>query len=826
MRGYKPLVFASLLTCIPAGTALSAEICAIPERNKYEDLSSIQDDFKNRHAEYIPENKGKTLFDESELADYNSQSYFSPDEEPKGFSTLFSDVSEDLSRVGESISTTNFATSEILADNVLNSSLVTVGEEASELLGPVGDIIAVGLWGEAIVSTFENESATDFDKASAVLSIIPVVGDILGAIREPVDRAILNARKNRIQSSGYPYDRTKPELNDFDEDRKRWYRFASNYQQYFIPMLAKSVIEDVVIEQEHIYQTAVKAHDQALGHIFEKIDYEYFKSNQADIMEYSDDGLNRVHGSLAKACDSYASGSIAQINCLKDSVYIERLEELTEFVESQSYNDIAAINTKYASLRKRAVDQSLDNLNNLKQELKQQITTTANARWSKITTANWFKNIGSMLHENVYIPAFHEFADNQLNRTPSQAEVSAGILTVKEPSESCNFGKLLLHCSNVPGEYRHFNESADKRLKESVNFVNNLTSQSYLRQAMQNQLDNYLPDLLSGEALNARPGQLDKRPTWFTMVDLMVANYQELIDRPRQALDKFKSSVENIMRSNRGGLWSIPYLETQGFTTGEALSINGGNFDLNLVWRLKEFIDKEAGRSNQRHRLITSIQALYNQDFINSYNAYLQFVKFPFLSPFPTPTLLDQEAPELVALAKSLANDNSLSIRQKQKKVYEKIGEIYRANKFDHKAIQSKLGELARVQQFINVVDNTRTNNPNGLFFQDQLSAEYIAWSERSVINDARNAASDITSRLSTRNLSGLKARFDRLTITDSSICSIDPRNNEYVLRQVKNLGWDQFIYMPYMYQQIMEVFAYGDKVINLIKAKQQAQCP
>ena len=135
MRGYKPLVFASLLTCIPVGSALSAEFCSVPGKNKYEDLSSIQNDFKNRHAKYIAENKGKTLFDESDLVDYTNQSYFSPDEEPKGFSTLFSHVSEDLSSVGESISTTNYATSEILADNVLNSSLVTVNKKGTNNTG-------------------------------------------------------------------------------------------------------------------------------------------------------------------------------------------------------------------------------------------------------------------------------------------------------------------------------------------------------------------------------------------------------------------------------------------------------------------------------------------------------------------------------------------------------------------------------------------------------------------------------------------------------------------------------------------------------------------
>ncbi|WP_020405075.1 hypothetical protein [Hahella ganghwensis] len=483
MSGCKPLVVASLLALLPAGTALAAEFCAVPEKNKYEDLDSIQNDFKNRHAEYNPENVGKTAFDESDLAEHTGQSYFSPDEEPEGFSTLFSDVSEDLGRVGESISTTNVATGEILADNVLNSSLETIGEEAGEVLGPVGEIVAVGLWGEAIISTFENQSSTDFDKASAVLSIIPVVGDILGAIREPVDRAILKARANKIQSSGYPYDRQKPELNDYNKDRERWERFASNYDQYFVPMLAKSVIEDVVLEQEHIYQAAVKAHNQALEHMFAKIDYEYFKSNQAGILGLSadsDDGQIRVHGNLGKVCDTLASDSIARINCLKDDVYIERLEELTGYVESQTSNNVASINANYASLRKRAVDQSLENLNNLKQDLKDKIKTTANARWDQIIAANWFKDIGNMLHENVYVPAFHEFADNQLNRVPTQAEINSGRLTVKEPSESCTFGNVLLNCSDIPGEYRHFNDSADSRLRNSVNRVNDIRSQEHL----------------------------------------------------------------------------------------------------------------------------------------------------------------------------------------------------------------------------------------------------------------------------------------------------------------------------------------------------------
>lgn len=829
----KPLVIAGLLTLVPTTCTYAIEVCPVPDKTKYEDLKALQSDFKSRHANYITENTGKAIFDESDLAEQTHQSYFSPDEEPDGFSSLFPDVSEELGRIGESITTSNTETAEILADNILNSSLETVGADASEALGPVGEIVAVGLWGEGIISTFENQSSTNFDKASSVLSIIPVVGDILGAIKEPVDRKILDERAHRIQHSGYPFDRQNPELNDYNQDRERWERLASNFDQFFIPILAKSVIEDVTLEMEHVYQTAVKAHNQSLAHMFSKIDYEYFKSNQADIIKHQSGEQVRVHGNLDKICSTHAIDSINRINCIKDKVYLERLEELTRFIESRSYNEIAAQNATYASLRKRAVDQSLENLQNIRQGLKEKIRTLSVARWNKVVASNWFRNIGNMLYENTYIPAFHEFANNQLNRVPTQTEINEGRLTIKEPRESCT-GTVLIYCRDVPGEYRSFNDHADSRLKYSVNAVNNIRNQNHLNQLMQIQIDSYLPNLLSGEALSAGLGELDKRPTWFSMVDLMVANYQEQLNGPRQAMNQIKSSIQNIMQSNPNGSWSRGYIETQGFTSTEAASIAIGNIEVNLVWRFKEFIDKESQNNinqpgstlgNARYRIITSVQALYTQDFINNYNAYLQFVRYPFLSPFPTYALLDQEAPELVSLVQSQATKNELSSNEKRKQIFDKIREVYQSNKIDHNLLQSKLGELVRVQQFVNVVDNAQSNNPNGLFFQDQLSDEYLAWSKDTIVSDAKDSAGEIESLLSTRNLKTLKSGFDTLTVTDSSICTVNTYFNERSVNHFKNVSWDKYIYMPYMYQQIQELFAYADQVIELIKNKKTSVC-
>ena len=68
---------------------------------------------------------------------------------------------------------------------------------AIEVLGPVGDAIAVGLWAEEVAESFADETQTSYDRFATVMSLI----DWFGVLKLPardIDRHILINRWNNV----------------------------------------------------------------------------------------------------------------------------------------------------------------------------------------------------------------------------------------------------------------------------------------------------------------------------------------------------------------------------------------------------------------------------------------------------------------------------------------------------------------------------------------------------------------------------------------------------------------------------------------------------
>ncbi|MCY9828849.1 hypothetical protein OTK54_22305, partial [Vibrio chagasii] len=69
-----------------------------------------------------------------------------------------------------------------LSEQSLFNRLGKAGSSTLEVLGPVGDAVAVGFWLDNMVSTFSQEASTRLDKAASVFSIVPLVGDELNLV--------------------------------------------------------------------------------------------------------------------------------------------------------------------------------------------------------------------------------------------------------------------------------------------------------------------------------------------------------------------------------------------------------------------------------------------------------------------------------------------------------------------------------------------------------------------------------------------------------------------------------------------------------------------
>ena len=73
-----------------------------------------------------------------------------------------------------------------LSQESLINRLGQAGSSTWEVLGPIGDAVAVGFWVDNMVQTFSEESSTRLDKAASIFSLIPLVGDELNLLSNDI----------------------------------------------------------------------------------------------------------------------------------------------------------------------------------------------------------------------------------------------------------------------------------------------------------------------------------------------------------------------------------------------------------------------------------------------------------------------------------------------------------------------------------------------------------------------------------------------------------------------------------------------------------------
>lgn len=160
----------------------------------------------------------------------------------------------------------------------LFNKLSSAASSTLEVLGPVGDAVAVGLWTENMLSTFNSESATNLDKAASVFSILPLVGDELNAISSDTKYF---AAKQKIaefeQQEHYAFSNFSQEFVRLHHKKEDAIFLIKKYDKY-LDLITSMYIDQLLLVADTEFRRVAAAYDRQLAKKMARMDLELFKT--------------------------------------------------------------------------------------------------------------------------------------------------------------------------------------------------------------------------------------------------------------------------------------------------------------------------------------------------------------------------------------------------------------------------------------------------------------------------------------------------------------------------------------------------------------------
>lgn len=165
-----------------------------------------------------------------------------------------------------------------LSEQSLFNRLGKAGSYTLEVLGPVGDAVAVGFWLDNMVSTFSQESSTRLDKAASVFSIVPLVGDELNLLSSDIKYF---AAKQKIeefeQQTHYVFAHHSSEFARFHHKKEDAITLLNKYDNH-VKQSASMYVDHLLLQADTEYRRLASAYDRQLSKQMARIDLELLKS--------------------------------------------------------------------------------------------------------------------------------------------------------------------------------------------------------------------------------------------------------------------------------------------------------------------------------------------------------------------------------------------------------------------------------------------------------------------------------------------------------------------------------------------------------------------
>ncbi|PNQ54001.1 hypothetical protein C1141_18225, partial [Vibrio agarivorans] len=162
--------------------------------------------------------------------------------------------------------------------STIGRSTAGIAKEALEVLGPVGDAVAVGLWANEVANAFEDETQTSYDRFATTMGLIDWFG-VLKLPEREIDRQILTARWNKV-ASGKHYSFTLNQNIITQQDKKdiqHWVDLARGQQQ-MLESLAQGFATDLALKYQYQYQKALKAQTHLVETLISAVESETNKT--------------------------------------------------------------------------------------------------------------------------------------------------------------------------------------------------------------------------------------------------------------------------------------------------------------------------------------------------------------------------------------------------------------------------------------------------------------------------------------------------------------------------------------------------------------------
>ncbi|MEC7939878.1 MAG: hypothetical protein VX212_04860 [Pseudomonadota bacterium] len=228
-----------------------------------------------------------------------------------------------------------------LSEQSLFNRLGKAGSSTLEVLGPVGDAVAVGFWLDNMVSTFAQESSSRLDKAASVFSIVPLVGDELNLLSSDIKYFAAKQKiKEFEQQTHYVFAHHSSEFSRFHHKKEDAITLINKYDNH-VKQSASMYVDHLLLQADTEYRRLASAYDRQLSKQMARIDLELLKS-----LGYVSINAN-LHQPLCQG--SYTSPSELE-NCITHQGPV-RIGNLINKLNAPEYHELALkIHTKKTEL--------------------------------------------------------------------------------------------------------------------------------------------------------------------------------------------------------------------------------------------------------------------------------------------------------------------------------------------------------------------------------------------------------------------------------------------------------------------------------------------
>ncbi|WP_061034860.1 MULTISPECIES: hypothetical protein [Vibrio] len=302
----------------------------------------------------VSDTQSLNSFDSQRLEGHLHQEFFS---EPQ-FGSTFGELehssqqqlfSEAWPSTEEALNAVPVASESALSGPAILNRLGRAGSSTLEVLGPVGDAFAVGVWAESMASTFSKESSTRLDKAASVFSIVPLVGDELNMLSNDIKYFAAKEKIEEFESqTHYVFNGHHPDFNRFHHKKEDAIKLINQYDRH-VNASIEMYIDQLLLAADTEYRRITAGYDRQLVRQMARMDLEYLKV-YGHISEQSN--LN------SPLCSDVADNPLNLLDCVKSQGQ-ERIQLIAQQLSSSELNQL---HLKLHEAKRSLVQTSINNL--------------------------------------------------------------------------------------------------------------------------------------------------------------------------------------------------------------------------------------------------------------------------------------------------------------------------------------------------------------------------------------------------------------------------------------------------------------------------------